>query len=175
MLPWSWVLWFSTLLVGPCVWDCSFSVRDSSPGSPVGMQKCYPVSTCHANCHTNRYIIILLRLSFCGSVCGCDCGCVRDGVFVIVGLWLCACGGCWSETAHRHLELAVGQEGRQASRQEGKQAGRQARRKEGRNKGLQDTKLSALFFNCSCPISSFYELPGRTIVITPIRPQPMPT
>ena len=37
-----------------------------------------------------------------------------------------------SETAHCGLELAVGQEGRQASRQEGKQAGRQARRKEGR-------------------------------------------
>ena len=93
---------------------CGFSglglllcVREFASGcrreNPVGIQKCYPVTTCHANAtHTCNYIVVCLWLCLRGCVlwlfvvvvcCGCvRCGCVFVIVVVVVCvLYVCGC------------------------------------------------------------------------------------
>ena len=73
------------------------------PGSPVGIQKCYPVTTCHANAtHTANYTVMVVFLWLCLTVVVVCCGCVLWLCVVVVRrgcvLWLffcgCACGFC---------------------------------------------------------------------------------
>ena len=60
-----------------------------SSGSPVGIQKCYPVTTYHAKYHTGKLllwlcvVVVCLWLCVCG-LCVCDCVCVCMFVAVLV-------------------------------------------------------------------------------------------
>ena len=107
-LPWSWVLWFSTLLVGPRIWDSSFSVKEFASGCRRGLQLASqsatmsPPDTHTGNYHCCARVFAVVFLCLCGCalclcVCGCVlvrvcCGCVLVAVFVIVCLWSCVCG-----------------------------------------------------------------------------------